>query len=134
MAFAAVDIGSANHGLGHPTWWQRAPYVFPLINTMRSWRACPDLIQQKKTGYTEAEFTEMEKCAAVFYMESFFHFFGHAPVIPHHLSHSPQMMFVPKTHEDMYTERSGLVFNLAQFCLLPYVVKRGIKFVPSMYA
>ncbi len=43
-AFVAVDVGSANHGLGHPTWRQRAPYVFPLMNAMRSWRACPDLI------------------------------------------------------------------------------------------
>ncbi|KAK0493803.1 hypothetical protein EDD18DRAFT_1356282 [Armillaria luteobubalina] len=118
-AFAAVDIGSANHRLGHPTWRQRAPYVFPLINTMWSWRACPDLIQQKKTGYTEAEFTEMEKCATVFYTESFFCFFGRAPVIPRHLSHSPQTMFVPETHEDVYTERPGLVFDLAQFRPLP---------------
>ncbi|KAK0209700.1 hypothetical protein IW262DRAFT_1468685 [Armillaria fumosa] len=62
-AFVAVDIGSANHGLGHPTWRQRAPYIFLLINAMWSWRACHHLIQQKKTSYTEAEFMEMEKCA-----------------------------------------------------------------------
>ncbi|KAK0435645.1 hypothetical protein EV421DRAFT_1908518 [Armillaria borealis] len=71
-AFVAVDVGSANHGLGHPTWWQRAPYIFPLKNAMRSWRACPHLIQQMKTSYTEAEFAEMEKCVAIFYTESFF--------------------------------------------------------------
>ncbi|KAK0209612.1 hypothetical protein IW262DRAFT_1281460 [Armillaria fumosa] len=119
MAFVAVDIGSANHRLGHPTWQQRAPYIFSLINAMRSWRACLHLIQQKKTSYTEAEFMEMEKCATIFYTESFSHFFGHAPVILHHLPHSPQTLFVPETHEDMYMERPGLVFDLAQFHQLP---------------
>ncbi|KAK0498843.1 hypothetical protein EDD18DRAFT_1103310 [Armillaria luteobubalina] len=76
MAFVAVDIGSANHGLGHPTWWQRAPYVFPLMNAMRSWRACPNLIQQKKTSYMKEEFDEMERCTILFYVDSFFCFFG----------------------------------------------------------
>ncbi|KAK0430237.1 uncharacterized protein EV420DRAFT_1287431 [Desarmillaria tabescens] len=114
-AFVAVDVGSANHGLGHPTWRQRAPYVFPLMNAMRSWKACPHLIQQKRTNYTEAQFDEIEKCVALFYVESFFRFFGHAPVIPRHLPHSPQTSFVPETCEEMYTERSGLVFDIAQF-------------------
>ncbi|KAK0212055.1 hypothetical protein IW262DRAFT_1467523 [Armillaria fumosa] len=114
-AFVAVDIGSTNQGLGHPTWLQRAPYIFPLINAMQSWRACPHLIQQKKTSYTETEFAEMEKCAATFYTESFFRFFGCAPVVPRHLSHSPQTSFVPETHEEMYTQRPSLVFDLAQF-------------------
>ncbi|KAK0184968.1 hypothetical protein F5146DRAFT_1006027 [Armillaria mellea] len=113
--FVTVDIGSANHGLGHPTWWQRAPYVFPLMNAMRSWRACPNLIQQRKTSYTEAEFDEMEQCITLFYMDSFFHFFGHAPVILHQLSHFPQTLFVPETHKELYMERSGLVFDIAQF-------------------
>ncbi|KAK0440024.1 uncharacterized protein EV420DRAFT_1733361 [Desarmillaria tabescens] len=114
-AFVAVDVGSANHGLGHPTWRQRAPYVFPLMNAMRSWKACPHLIQQKRTNYTEAQFDEIEKCVALFYVESFFRFFGRAPVIPRHLPHSPQTSFVPETCEEMYTERSGLVFDIAQF-------------------
>ncbi len=82
---------------------------------MRSWRACPHLIQQTKTSYMEAEFAEMEKCVAIFYTESFFHFFGRAPVVPRHLSHSPQTSFVPETHGEMYTERPGLVFDLVQF-------------------
>ncbi|PBK81832.1 hypothetical protein ARMGADRAFT_1090894 [Armillaria gallica] len=114
-AFVAVDIGSANHGLGHPTWRQRAPYVFLLMNAMWSWRACPDLIQQRKTGYTEAEFDKMERCIALFYADSFFCFFGRAPIIPRHLSHFLQTSFVPETHKELYTERSGLVFDLAQF-------------------
>ncbi|KAK0492482.1 hypothetical protein EDD18DRAFT_1357739 [Armillaria luteobubalina] len=115
MAFVAVDIGSANHGLGHPTWRQRAPYVFPLMNVMQSWRACPNLIQQKKTSYTKEEFDEMEICTILFYVDSFFHFFGRAPVILHHLSHFSQTSFSPETHKEVYTERSGLVFDLAQF-------------------
>ncbi|KAK0209573.1 hypothetical protein IW262DRAFT_1468838 [Armillaria fumosa] len=114
-AFVAVDVGSANHGLGHPTWRQRAPYVFPLMNAMRSWRACPNLIQRKKTSYTEAEFDEVERCIILFYVESFFRFFGRAPVIPCHLSHFPQTSFLPETHKEVYMERPGLVFDLAQF-------------------
>ncbi|KAK0485580.1 hypothetical protein EDD18DRAFT_1058452, partial [Armillaria luteobubalina] len=74
--FVAVDVGSANHGLGHPTWQERAPYIFLLMNVMRSWRACPDLIQRNKTSYTETEFDDMERCIIIFYVESFFHFFG----------------------------------------------------------
>ncbi|SJK98907.1 uncharacterized protein ARMOST_02183 [Armillaria ostoyae] len=115
MPFVSVDIGSANHGLGHPSWQQRAPYVFALMNAMRSWRDCPQLLMDKRNGYTEEEFLMLEREMAKFYVESFFCFFGHAPVIPRHLMHHPQTSFTPEVHEQMHTDRPGIVFDLAQY-------------------
>ncbi len=43
----------------------------------------------KKNGYVEEEFLSLEREMAKFYVESFFCFFGRAPVIPRHLADHP---------------------------------------------
>jgi hypothetical protein len=37
------------------------------------------------TDYLESDVLQLEEAIARFYTDSFFHFFGHAPIIPAHL-------------------------------------------------
>ncbi|KAK0477243.1 hypothetical protein IW261DRAFT_1420968 [Armillaria novae-zelandiae] len=99
---------------GNKQWKPRATPTLSALWPYHS-LSCPDLVQQKKTSYTEVEFNKMERCTIHFYVDSFFCFFGHVPVIPRQLSHFPQTSFIPETHKEVYMERLGLVFDLAQF-------------------
>ncbi|KAK0187074.1 hypothetical protein F5146DRAFT_1004042 [Armillaria mellea] len=86
MPFVAVDVSSANHGLSHPSWQQRAPYVFALVNAMRS------------CVHPHA-FAELSQ-AQYYWLDT---------------AHQLQTLFTQEVHKTMYTDRPGIVFDLAQY-------------------
>ncbi|PBK58917.1 hypothetical protein ARMSODRAFT_983466 [Armillaria solidipes] len=93
-----ADVGSANMGLAHPNWFDRAPYLCSLHQLMQTWAGTkPEIIaKDKKTWlWTESEIQQLEKEVAEYYVDTFFLHFGRPPVLPRYLLHNPCMPFIP---------------------------------------
>jgi hypothetical protein len=82
-----ADVQQANSGLGSGDWRQRLPCLLILRRLMREWeglKPTPLLLPDHTsfTSYLEADALQLEDAIAKFYTDSFFQFFGRAPVIP----------------------------------------------------
>ncbi|KAK0196157.1 hypothetical protein F5146DRAFT_997620 [Armillaria mellea] len=87
-----IDLGSANYGIAHSNWIERAP-------CMQSWQGCPvplSASSDQTGGYSEFDVERVEKEMAYFYVETFFVTFGREPVLPQRLTHTPNGPFVPE--------------------------------------
>jgi hypothetical protein len=83
----ATDDRRANSGLGSGDWRQRLPCLLILRRLMRDWegmKPTPLLLPDRTsfTDYSEVDALQLEGAIANFYTDSFFRFFGRAPVIP----------------------------------------------------
>ncbi|KAK0501982.1 hypothetical protein EDD18DRAFT_1100477 [Armillaria luteobubalina] len=103
-----IDVGCANYGVAHHLWLQHAPYIFAMKKMMWPWNGpCPALLDKVQTmGWTENDFLELEKTVATHYTDSFYLYFGHAPVLPHQLSHCSSEDYVPEVRAHMSTSWS----------------------------
>jgi hypothetical protein len=85
----ATDDQQANSGLGSSDWRQRLPCLLILQRLMRDWEGMKPtpllLLDRTLTDYLEADVLQLEGAVAGFYTDSFFQFFGRAPIIPAHL-------------------------------------------------
>ncbi len=90
-----VNIGSANYGLGHLSWLERAPYLFSLRNIMNKWRGeQPEFLKSSnRSGYSEQDYLQLERQVAAYYVDTFFLYFGHAPSLPRQLNHRPDVPY-----------------------------------------
>jgi hypothetical protein len=82
-----VDYEQANMGLGSVNWRERLPCLLALRKLMKDWdgmKATPLLLQDRTslTDYSEVDVLQLEDAITRFYTDSFFRFFGRAPVIP----------------------------------------------------
>ena len=82
-----TDHWSANMGLGSGDWCKRLPFLLMLRRLMRDWdgmKPTPLLLPDfcSIADYVEADALQLEEAVARFYTDSFFRFFGRAPVIP----------------------------------------------------
>ncbi len=48
-------------------------------------------------GYWEEEFLTLEQQVIQHYVDTFFLYFGRAPIVPRHLPHVPDISLVPET-------------------------------------
>ncbi|KAK0192026.1 hypothetical protein F5146DRAFT_999282 [Armillaria mellea] len=97
-----IDLGSANYGIAHSNWIERAPYIFAMRRCMQSWRGCPvplSASSDQTGGYSEFDVEHVEKEMAYFYVEMFFVTFGREPVLPRRLTHMPNGPFVPEQRQ-----------------------------------
>jgi hypothetical protein len=83
----ATDDRQANSGLGSGDWRQRLPCLLILRRLMRDWegmKPTPILLPDHTSlpDYLEADVLQLEDAVANFYTDSFFRFFGRAPIIP----------------------------------------------------
>ncbi|PBK93073.1 hypothetical protein ARMGADRAFT_1030503 [Armillaria gallica] len=85
-----------------------APYIFAMKKMMQAWNGpCPALLDKVQTmGWRENEFLELEKTVAAHYADSFYLYFGHAPVLPCQLLHRSSEDYVPEVQARMSTSRS----------------------------
>ncbi|KAK0482013.1 hypothetical protein EDD18DRAFT_1362808 [Armillaria luteobubalina] len=111
-----IDVGCANYGVAHHLWLQCAPYIFAMKKMMRAWNGPhPALLDKVQTmGWTENDFLELEKTVAAHYADSFYLYFGHAPVLPHQLSHCSSEDYVPEVWAHMSTSRSGVYMDIEE--------------------
>ncbi|KAF9012924.1 hypothetical protein BDZ89DRAFT_1223549 [Hymenopellis radicata] len=95
-----ADLGQANHGLAHPDWFSRAPFVYALRHVMRFWKL--DIVHtarwltdeqyfkiDEKRGLTEANLDDVEHKLIKIYISSFLAVYGRTPHLPMILSHHP---------------------------------------------
>jgi hypothetical protein len=85
-----IDDQLANTRLGSSDWHERLPCLLMLRRLMRDWdgmKPTPLLLQDfpSITDYVETDASQLEEAVARFYTDSFFRFFGRAPIIPAHL-------------------------------------------------
>ncbi|KAK0488237.1 hypothetical protein EDD18DRAFT_1110395 [Armillaria luteobubalina] len=93
-----LDIGVANYGLADPLWLRRAPYIFAMKKAMRTWEDAPPLLlsEVRTAGWTEKDFLLVEKTVADYYCDTFWQYFGRAPVLPRQLRHQTSEDYVPE--------------------------------------
>lgn len=112
-----IDVGSANHGVAHHLWLQRAPYIFAMKRLMKTWSgnhpAFLDLV--KSSGWTEDDFLSMENSIAAHYCDTFFLYFGRAPVLPRQLAHLTSESYVPEPRDRVATSRSGVYLDIEEW-------------------
>jgi hypothetical protein len=82
-----TDDQLSNTRLGSADWRERLPCLLMLRRLMRDWdgmKSTPLLLPDLTsiTDYVEADALQLEEAVARFYTDSFFCFFGCAPVIP----------------------------------------------------
>ncbi|KAK0471917.1 hypothetical protein IW261DRAFT_1424722 [Armillaria novae-zelandiae] len=111
-----LDIGAANYGLADPLWLRRAPYIFAMKKAMQTWEDMPpSLLSEVRTaGWTEKEFLLVEKTVANYYCDTFWQYFGRAPVLPRQLLHQTSEDYVPETRPQMTTSRSGVYVDVEE--------------------
>ncbi|KAK0462142.1 hypothetical protein IW261DRAFT_1576488 [Armillaria novae-zelandiae] len=111
-----LDIGAANYGLADPLWLRRAPYIFAMKKAMQTWEDMPPslLSEVRMAGWTEKEFLLVEKTVANYYCDTFWQYFGHAPVLPWQLLHQTSEDYVPETRPQMTTSRSGVYVDVEE--------------------
>ncbi|KAK0477478.1 hypothetical protein EDD18DRAFT_1365458 [Armillaria luteobubalina] len=113
-----VPLGSANYGLAHSNWLERAPYIFAMRRCMQQWNNCPSslsLSSNQKGGYSESEVEVIEQEMAYFYAESFFMNFGREPIFPRNLTHTPDVTYVPERRERAQAARPGFYLDISQW-------------------
>ena len=86
----AVDAQEAGAGLGSDDWRMRLPCLLKLRDLMKAWEVLrmPALLKYDSTSdqeFLEPDVLILEDAIAHFYTDTFFHFFGHAAIIPSHL-------------------------------------------------
>ncbi|KAK0490117.1 hypothetical protein EDD18DRAFT_1358754 [Armillaria luteobubalina] len=111
-----IDVGCANYGVVHHLWLQRAPYIFAMKKMMRAWNGPhPALLDKVQTmGWTENDFLELKKTVAAYYTDSFYLYFGHAPVLPCQLLHRSSEDYVPEVQARMSTSWSGVYMDIEE--------------------
>ncbi|KAK0228091.1 hypothetical protein IW262DRAFT_1455291 [Armillaria fumosa] len=110
-----LDIGSANYGVNHHLWLERAPCIFAMKKVMRTWQGHPAFLENvKPAGWTEEDFLDLEKQIASFYADTFFLYFGRAPVLPRQLSHKTSDEYVPERRQRVATMRSGIYLDMEE--------------------
>jgi hypothetical protein len=85
----SVDMATAVEGFHSSDWWSRLPSLLQIALLMRAWsgdKPLPILYDQPFAEYSECDTAVLEDAVARFYTDTFFVFFGHAAVIPTHLS------------------------------------------------
>ncbi|KAK0471580.1 hypothetical protein IW261DRAFT_1571872 [Armillaria novae-zelandiae] len=109
-----LDIGAANYGLADPLWLRRAPYIFAMKKAMQTWEDMPpSLLSEVRTaGWTEKEFLLVEKTVASYYCDTFWQYFGHAPILPRQLMHRTSEDYVPEAWPQMTTSHSGVYVDV----------------------
>lgn len=107
-----LDVESANYGVAHHLWLERVPCIFAMKKVMKTWQGHPSSLETvKPAGWTEEEFLDLEKQIASFYADTFFLYFGHAPVLPRQLSHKTSDEYVPERRHRVATMRSGIYLD-----------------------
>ncbi|KAK0485506.1 hypothetical protein EDD18DRAFT_1111456 [Armillaria luteobubalina] len=93
-----LNIGVANYGLADPLWLHQAPYIFAMKKAMQTWEDAPPslLSEVRTTGWTEKEFLLVEKTVVDYYCDTFWQYFGCAPVLPWQLRHQTSEDYVPE--------------------------------------
>ncbi|PBK85146.1 hypothetical protein ARMGADRAFT_1036630 [Armillaria gallica] len=118
-----MDIGSANFGLAHPSWLERALYLFSLCKMMSHWNGDqPDfLCTYNLNGYIKNEYLDLEKQVVSHYTDTFFLYFGHALTVPHLLHHDPDPNYTPKASAtaDVPMRKLFMAANPTPSCLVP---------------
>ncbi|KAK0475390.1 hypothetical protein IW261DRAFT_1422225 [Armillaria novae-zelandiae] len=111
-----LDIGAANYGLADPLWLRRAPYIFAMKKAMQTWEDMPPslLSEVRMAGWTEKGFLLVEKTVANYYCDTFWQYFGRAPVLPWQLLHQTSEDYVPETRPQMTTSRSGVYVDVEE--------------------
>ncbi len=110
-----IDIGSANHGLAHSFWMDRAPYVFSSRKVMQSWMGeVPAFVSTtKSTGYSEEDFLLLERQIVGHYADTFFQYFGRSPVLPRCLAHTPCDDYEPELRKRIESRRAGVYLDVS---------------------
>ncbi|KAK0472376.1 hypothetical protein IW261DRAFT_1424425 [Armillaria novae-zelandiae] len=109
-----LDIGAANYRLADPLWLRRALYIFAMKKAMQTWEDMPpSLLSEVRTaGWTEKEFLLVEKTVASYYCDTFWQYFGHAPVLPRQLMHRTSEDYVLEARPQMTTSHSGVYVDV----------------------
>ena len=84
---------------------------------MRTWEDMPPLLlsEVRTAGWTEKEFLLVEKTVASFYCDTFWRYFGRAPVLPQQLMHQTSEDYVSEARPQMTTSRSGVYVDVEEF-------------------
>ncbi|KAF9004135.1 hypothetical protein BDZ89DRAFT_1238909 [Hymenopellis radicata] len=94
------DLGQANHGLSHPDWFRRAPFVCALRHVLRFWDISvihgaswlndeSEIRNDEKKGFCKEYLELFEKKILKLYISSFLAVYGRTPRLPMILSHQP---------------------------------------------
>ncbi|KAJ7598260.1 hypothetical protein C8J56DRAFT_769756 [Mycena floridula] len=82
----SVSFEDAQHGLAAKTLQNRAKYMIQLMWLMLEWSGGLDaLVEYAEIDEPGKMTTEAEEAIIVFYVQSFFDYFGRPPTIPHRL-------------------------------------------------
>ncbi len=82
-----------------------------MKKVMKTWQGHPASLETvKPAGWTE-EFLDLEKQITSFYADTFFLYFGRAPVLPRQLSHKTLDEYVPEHRHQVATTRSGIYLD-----------------------
>ncbi|KAF8999895.1 hypothetical protein BDZ89DRAFT_1051119 [Hymenopellis radicata] len=114
-----ADLGQANHGLAHPDWFSRAPFVYALRHVMRFWKL--DVVHaarwltdeqyfkiDEKRGLTEANLDDVEHKLIKIYISSFLAVYGRTPRLPMILSHHPHTEWKQPVYHRMAVGPNGI--------------------------
>ena len=80
--FMINEIPNCDLGLTAPELVERNRYLAALGHLMSSWKGCPASITNASSGPLVTQVCRLGEACAVFYCQTFFDHFGHAPVIP----------------------------------------------------
>ena len=76
-----------NIGLVANDWREWVPFILALMNMMSCWEGSkPEVFKYQlhhAEELSEGLVLELEREAACFYMQTFYNYFGHTPLIPH---------------------------------------------------
>lgn len=88
-SYLVEKIPNRNLGLAADDWKERAAYIFTLSTLMQSWEGCPSSIKYAAEVMVEARVEALEGEVTKFYCQTFFDYFGRAPILPHRLPLTP---------------------------------------------
>ena len=80
--FMINEIPNRDLGLTASDLVERNRYLVALGHLMSSWKGCPASITNASSGPLVSQVHRLEEACAMFYCQTFFDHFGHAPVIP----------------------------------------------------
>src|SRR6201999_2305721 len=79
---------SDNEGLVATSWKDRAPFTAVLMEILRYWPHSPSMLHSLSRGELKGEFESecwflcLEDIASKFYCQTFWNYFGRAPILP----------------------------------------------------